>query len=450
MLAVLGFLTLGTFMVLVLRKYATAFVAIIAAPVVFAIIAGRGGDLGDMAVSGIKTVAPTAILLLFAILYFGVMMDARLFDPVSRAIIRLSKGDPVRICVGTAVLALLVALDGDGTTSYMIICSAFLPIYRRLGINPLVIATIATMALGAVSGSTPWGGAATRAISVLHLDATAYFVPFLPSLALTGGVIVLIAYLLGRRQRRRVDPLVIAEVAQEIAANRSRGGGTTTITGGSDSGDDHDEPESVTPRWRMWFNAGLTALLLVLLVLGVAPLVTLFIAGFVIALLVNHPKLTEQGDVIKRHASSAVPVVVLALAAGIFTGILTDTGMVEAMAKSMLSIVPDGMGNLIPVFTAVIGLPLSFFMSNDAYFFGVLPVLAESAAQFGIPADEIARAGVIGQMLHSVGPASAPLWVLLGLVKRDLGDFQRFALLPVTLGSLAWIVFAVLTGAISI
>ncbi|MFD4669934.1 CitMHS family transporter [Lentzea sp. NPDC058450] len=451
MLAVLGFLTLGTFMVLVLRKYATAFVAIIAAPVVFAILAGRGGDLGDMAVSGIKTVAPTAILLLFAILYFGVMMDARLFDPVSRAIIRLSKGDPVRICVGTAVLALLVALDGDGTTSYMIICSAFLPIYRRLGINPLVIATIATMALGAVSGSTPWGGAATRAISVLHLDATAYFVPFLPSLALTGGVIVLLAYVLGVRQRRRIDPLVIAEVAQELAAGRTRGGGTTTtITGGSAGAGDDGEPGTVTPRWRMWFNAGLTAVLLVLLVLGVAPLVTLFIAGFVIALLVNHPQLADQGDVIKRHAASAVPVVVLALAAGIFTGILTDTGMVEAMAKSMLSIVPEGMGNLIPVFTAVIGLPLSFFMSNDAYFFGVLPVLAESAAQFGIPADEIARAGVIGQMLHSVGPASAPLWVLLGLVKRDLGDFQRFSLLWVTLASLAWIVFAVLTGAISI
>ncbi|MFD4638160.1 CitMHS family transporter [Lentzea sp. NPDC058436] len=449
MLAVLGFLTLGTFMVLVLRKYATAFVAIIAAPVVFAILAGRGGDLGDMAVSGIKTVAPTAILLLFAILYFGVMMDARLFDPVSRGIIRLSKGDPVRICVGTAVLALLVALDGDGTTSYMIICSAFLPIYRRLGINPLVIATIATMALGAVSGSTPWGGAATRAISVLHLDATAYFVPFLPSLALTGGVIVLIAYLLGVRQRRRIDPLVIAEVAREIASSRTRGGGTTTatITGGPG---EPDETVPATPRWRMWFNAGLTALLLVLLVLGVAPLVTLFIAGFVIALLVNHPKLADQGEVIKRHASSAVPVVVLALAAGIFTGILTDTGMVEAMAKSMLAVVPEGMGNLIPVFTAVIGLPLSFFMSNDAYFFGVLPVLAESAAQFGIPADEIARAGVIGQMLHSVGPASAPLWVLLGLVKRDLGDFQRFSLLWVTLASLAWIVFAVLTGAISI
>ncbi|WP_308817361.1 CitMHS family transporter [Pseudonocardia alni] len=429
MLAALGFMTLGTFMVLVMRKYTTAFVAIIAAPVLYAIIAGRGADLGDMAVEGIETVAPTGVLLLFAVLYFGVMMDAKLFEPVSRGIIRLSKGDPVRICVGTAVLSLLVALDGDGTTSYMIICSAFLPIYRRLGMNPLVIAAIATMSLGAISGSTPWGGAATRAISVLGLDATEYLVPLLPALGLTSLAIVAMAYLLGRGQRKRVSETVVADLAEDIREQRAGG---------------------EMRQWRFWFNAGLTVLLLVLLVSGAAPLVTLFMGGFVIALVVNHPDLADQGEVVTRHAASAVPVVMLVLAAGIFTGILSGTGMVEAMAQAALSVVPEGMGSLIPLLTALIGLPLSFFMSNDAYFFGVLPVLAESAAQHGISGYEIARAGVAGQMLHSIGPASAPLWVLLGLLGKDLGEFQRFALLRVTVVSLAMIGFVVATGAISL
>ncbi|MGW0894874.1 CitMHS family transporter [Saccharopolyspora sp. NPDC002578] len=429
MLAVLGFGTLGVFMALVMRRYATAFVAIMATPVFFAVAAGFGGDLDEMMLNGLEIVAPTAILLLFAVLYFGVMMDARLFDPISRMIIRVSKGDPVRICVGTAVLALLVALDGDGTTSYMIICSAFLPIYRRLGINPLVIATIATMALGTISGTTPWGGAATRGISVLHLDSTDYFVHMIGPMVLTSLTIVAIAWMLGRDQRKRIDRSVIDEFAAEIAA-QDRGDADRT--------------------WRTWFNAGLTVLLLVLLVAGVAEPVNLFMLAFVIALLVNHPRLADQGEVIKKHAGNAVPVVMLVLGAGIFTGIMTDTGMTEAMADALLAVVPDSLGNLIPLFTAVIGLPLSFFMSNDAYFFGVLPVLAESAGHYGIAPVEIARAGAIGQMMHSIGPASAPLWVLLGLIKRDLGDFQRFAVLWVLLASLAYIAFAVLTGAISV
>ena len=429
-LAILGFGVLVTFMLVVMKRWASAFVAIIVTPVVAAIIAGRGADLGDMAIGGIETVAPTAVLLLFAVLYFGVMMDAKLFDPVSALILRLSKGDPVRITVGTAVLALLVALDGDGTTSYMIVCSAFLPIYRRIGMNPLVIATVATMSLGLISGSTPWGGAATRGISVLKLDATEYFVHMIPSLILTSLFVILVAFILGLRERKHTNPLAVAALTAELSAVSL-------------------EP-SVKPGWRLYFNAALTVLLLVLLVLGVAPLVVLFIAGFVIALLVNHPHLKDQAEVVQRHAASAVPVVMLVLAAGVFTGILSDTGMIDAMADTILQAVPDSMGGWIPLFTALIALPLGFFMSNDAFFFGILPVLSSSAEQYGIHPIEIARAGVIGQMMHMIGPASAPLWVLLGLIKAELGDFQRFAILWVLGGSLVFILFAVLTGAISL
>lgn len=135
--------------------------------------------------------------------------------------------------------------------------------------NPLVIAAIATMSLGAISWSTPWGGAATRAISVLHLDAATYFVPLIPTLLLTSALIIVIAYFLGRGQRKRIDENVLAGVAAELAGQ--------------------ERDRSALRNWRLWFNAGLTMLLLVLLVAGVAPLVTLFMAGFVIALLVNHP-----------------------------------------------------------------------------------------------------------------------------------------------------------------
>lgn len=430
MLAILGFGVLVTFMLVVMRRWASAFVAIIVTPVIAAIIAGQGGQIGEMALTGLEMVAPTAVLLLFAVLYFGVMMDAKLFDPVSGLILRLSKGDPVRITVGTAVLALVVALDGDGTTSYMIICSAFLPIYRRIGMNPLVIAAIATMSLGLISGSTPWGGAATRAISVLHLDATEYFVAMIPSLVLTSGFVILIAYILGMRQRKHTDPLAVAALTAELS----------TI---------HAGPRE-RPGWRLWFNAALTILLLVLLILGIAPLVILFIGGFVIALVVNHPKIADQGEVVKRHAASAVPVVMLVLAAGVFTGVLSETGMIDAMANTLLSAVPTSLGGFIPLFTAMIAIPLSFFMSNDAFFFGILPVLASSAEAYGIHPIEIARAGVIGQMMHMIGPTSAPLWVLLGLIKAELGDFQRFALLWVLGASVAFIGFALLTGAISL
>ncbi|ELS51110.1 CitMHS family transporter [Streptomyces viridochromogenes] len=430
MLAVLGFATLGSFMLLVMRKYLSAFTAIMLTPIAAAIIAGKGTKLGDMIINGLDTVAPTAALLLFAVLYFGLMMEAKLFDPISAFIIRASKGDPMRIVVGTAVLALAVALDGDGTTSYMIVCSAFLPIYRRLGMNPLILATLAAMALGTISGTTPWGGAATRGISVLHLNSSDYFVHMIGPMALTSLAIIAVAYWLGLRERRKIDPEKLNAYQLEIASGEAI--------------------PKVEATWRMWVNAALTLLLMVLLILEVADLVVLFMVAFVIALLVNIPSIEKQQELIKRQAANAVPVMMLVLAAGIFTGIMTDAGMIKSMANAALSVVPDGWGNMVPLFTAVLALPLGFFMSNDAYWFGVVPVLAESASHYGIHANEIARAGAIGQILHMMGPTSAPLWVLLGLVKADLGDFQKHALrwgVPV---SLAYIAFALLTGAISI
>ncbi|MEW1583487.1 CitMHS family transporter [Streptomyces microflavus] len=430
MLAVLGFATLGSFMLLVMRKYLSAFTAIMLTPIAAALVAGKGSQLGDMVMNGLETVAPTAVLLLFAVLYFGLMMEAKLFDPVSRLIIKASKGDPVRICVGTAVLSLCVALDGDGTTSYMIVCSAFLPIYRRLGMNPLIVATIAAMSLGTISGTTPWGGAATRGISVLHLDATEYFIHMIGPMALTSLAIIAVAYWLGLRERRKIDPEAVAAYKLEIES------GEALSTARAD--------------WRIWFNAGLTVLLMVLLILQVAELVVLFMIAFVIALIVNIHVISEQQELIKRQSVNAVPVVMLVLGAGVFTGVMTDAGMIKAMADAALSIVPDSMGNIIPLFTAVLALPLGFFMSNDAYWFGVVPVLAESAAHYGIDPNEIARAGAIGQILHMMGPTSAPLWVLLGLVKADLGEFQKHALRWGILVSIAYIGFALLTGAISI
>ena len=66
----------------------------------------------------------------------------------SRTVLRLVHGDPVRIVVGTAVLASIVSLDGDGSTTYMITVAAMLPLYRRLGMNPLIAACVIMLAGG--------------------------------------------------------------------------------------------------------------------------------------------------------------------------------------------------------------------------------------------------------------------------------------------------------------
>ncbi|WP_050183828.1 CitMHS family transporter [Domibacillus robiginosus] len=431
MLSILGFLTIIVFTYLVMTKKMIAFTAIIFVPIVFALIGGFGPQLGEMMGEGVVTVADTAVLLLFAILYFGIMMDAGLFDPLSNAILRVAKGDPVKIAMGTAVLALTVALDGDGTTTYMIVCSAMLPVYRRLGMNPLILATLSIMALGIVAGSTPWGGSATRAISILGLNASDYFIPMLPVIAGGSLFTLFIAYVLGKGERKRLGQEVIDQYKSEMAL--------TTAA-----------PAEKSNMKLVWFNFFLTLTLMGVLIADVVELYLLFIVGFAIALVVNYPNLDDQKKVIKEHASNAIPVVSLVLGAGIFTGILQGTAMVDHMAGDIVNVIPESFGDFYTLIVAAICLPLSFFMSNDAFFFGALPVFAEAGTAYGVEPIDVARASVIGQTIHLIGPTSAPLWVLIELIRTDLGKLQRYTLPWILLSAIVMVAVAVLTGAIAL
>lgn len=433
MLTILGFSMMIVFTVLIMSKKLSPIVALTLTPIFFALIGGFGGSLGDMILDGLQTVASSAALLLFAILFFGILIDAGLFDPLIKKILVLVKGDPVKIAIGSAVLAMLIALDGDGTTTYMITVSAMLPLYKRIGMNPLVMATVAMLALSIISGMTPWGGPATRAIAVLGLDPSEFFVPLLPTML--GGMIFVVftAFMLGLKERKRI--------------------GVTEIK----SGNYESEPYMAAalegdllkrPKLR-WINLFLVIAILVLLVMGIMHPAVLFLIGFVLALSINYPNIQIQKERIAEHASNAITVVLLVFAAGVFAGILSGTEMVNAIAGSIVAFVPPSMGELFPVVVAITSLPLTFVLSNDAYCFGMVPIFAEAASAYGVDPIEIARASILGQPVHLMSPLVASTILLVSMLKIDLGAFQRYAVKWAVLTSLFIILIAIVTGAIT-
>ena len=148
MLTLLAFAMVATFMFLIMTKRLSALIALILVPIAFALIGGFAAGLGPMMLDGIRTLAPTGVMLMFAILYFAIMIDSGLFDPAVRKILRLVRGDPLKVSLGTAALAMIVSLDGDGSTTYMICVAAVLPLYSRLGMSPLVMACLIMLSSG--------------------------------------------------------------------------------------------------------------------------------------------------------------------------------------------------------------------------------------------------------------------------------------------------------------
>ncbi len=431
MLALLGLLMVVTFTYLIMSKRLSPIVALTLVPIVFAVIGGFAPDLGKMMLDGLKVVAPSAALLLFAILFFGLMIDAGLFDPLIRKILRRVNGDPLKIAVGTALLSLLVALDGDGTTTYMITCAAMLPLYRRIGMNPMILATVSMLSLSIMSGLSPWGGPATRAIAALGLDASEYFIPMLPTMLGGAAWVVFSAFLLGRAERRRI-------------------GNVRLESGGGDCYIEAILKDTPHKRPRLaYVNLALVIAVMAALVLGAMHAAILFMIGFVAALMINYPALEQQKQRIQAHSGNAMTVVLLVFAAGIFAGIFSGTRMVDALAQALVDWIPDAWGHWFPLVVALTSMPLTFVLSNDAYYFGVVPILANAAAAYGIDPVEVARASVLGQPVHLMSPLAASTLLLMGMVDRDIGDFQRATVKWAVLTSLVITGLALATGALS-
>ncbi|MEV0781278.1 CitMHS family transporter [Streptomyces sp. NPDC050433] len=432
MLAALGFSTIGLFLLLTMTKRVSVLVALVLLPVVAALVGGFAGDLGEMILTGLTTVAPTGIMIAFAVLYFTLMVDAGLFDPLIRQVLRFARNDPARVAVGTAALTMCVALDGDGASTFLITVSALLPVYKRLGMSPLVLT--GTVCLGAgVMNMIPWGGPTVRAMAALDLDSSEVFTPVLPAMGFGIAWVLLASYWIGRRERRRLG---------ERAADATDDGPVTLPA-----------PAASRPAiWLTVFNATLTLVLLVSLVLELMPLPVLFVLGFTVALLVNHPKWEQQQALLEKHGNSVVLVTTMIFAAGVFTGVLTGSKMIPEMAEALVSVVPDSFGGHLPALVAITGMPLSLAFTPDAYYFGVLPVLAHTAEGFGIEQAEVARAAILGQMTTGfpLSPLTASTFILVGMSGVQLGEHQRFIFRWAFATTLVMTAVALLTGAISL
>ncbi|WP_369257162.1 CitMHS family transporter [Streptomyces sp. R35] len=471
MLTILGFTMIATFLVLIMLKKMSPIAALVLIPALFCVFVGKGAKLGDYVIDGVTSLAPTAAMLMFAIVYFGVMIDVGLFDPIVRGILKFCKADPLRIVVGTAVLAAIVSLDGDGSTTFMITVSAMYPLYKRLKMSLVVMTGVAAMANG-VMNTLPWGGPTARAATALKLDASDIFVPMIPALAVGLLGVFALSYVLGRRERKRLGVLTLDEVLEPQEAETvlvgAGGSGTgsdkkAARTGGSGSGTDADAPEAdsaddgfqgldpnrATLRPKLyWFNALLTVTLLTAMIMEWLPIPVLFLLGAALALTVNFPHMPDQKARLGAHAENVLNVSGMVFAAAVFTGVLTGTGMVDHMAKWLVSNIPDGMGPHMAFVTGVLSIPLTYFMSNDGFYFGILPVLAEAGQAHGVSSLEIARASLIGQPLHMSSPLVPAVYVLVGMAKVEFGDHTRFVVKWAALTSLVVLGAGILFGII--
>jgi citrate-Mg2+:H+ or citrate-Ca2+:H+ symporter, CitMHS family len=426
MLALLGALTVIVLLAVIMLNLLSPLVALIAVPVAAALLGGFGLGTSKFIVAGIAAIAPLVGTFVFAILYFGVMTDAGLLDPVIDRILRTVGARPTRIVVGTALLALLIHLDGSGAVCFLVTIPAMLPLYEHLGMDRRILACAASMAAGV--NFLPWTGPTLRASAALKIPVTAIFQPMIPVQAVGLAYVFAVAWMLGKREERRLGLGAAAAGALPAGAAPVRPSQPVrTLT--------PDQARLRRPRL-FAVNLALTLAIMAVMIGGWVDSVVMFMVGTVVALVINYPDPAEQRARIDAHAKAALLMAGILLAAGAFTGIMTGTGMLKAMAQAAISYVPAGLGPRIPVILGLLSMPLSLLFDPDSFYFGVLPVVAEVTKSLGGKPIEVAQAALLGQMTvgFPVSPLTPATFLVVGLAGIELGAHQRFSI-PWLLGA---------------
>ncbi|MDL2209952.1 citrate:proton symporter [Desulfovibrio sp. OttesenSCG-928-O18] len=411
MLALIGVIIIACVLLGIMSKKMSPLVALIGFPFLGALIMGYGpAEASKFVIMGLKDIIPVTGMIIFAILYFGVVSDAGMLDPIIKGILRAAGCNPARITVGTALLALIIHLDGSGAVTIMLTVPAVMPLYDRLGMDRRILACI--IALSAGTNFLPWVGALVRSSIVLKTPSTEIFFPLIP-VQIVGLVgVFAIAYWFGKREEKRLG--LDAEQNKEQVL-------TYTLT---------EQEQAMRRPQFFWPNLIITLAVITCMIFHVVDAVVAFMLGMVLALSLNYRNVNEQMARIEAHAKTALMLGSILMSAGVFVGIMGNTGTITALAEALVTIIPDGMEGHMPFIVGILSMPMSLFFDPDSFYFGVMPVIAEAYKTLGGDPVLIGRAAILG--VHTTGFGVSPLtpscFLLIGMTGLNLADHQRFSL----------------------
>lgn len=353
-----------------------------------------------------------AIIILFAVLYFGIMLSTGMFDPLCEFFIKKAKGDPLKVTMATVGVASVVTMNGDTTTTIIICMAAFIALYQQMNMRLIYLAIIIVTPIG-IFNQLPWGGPTIAAATALGVDISVLFAKILPGMLVAEVYAIGMAYFLGLKERKRLnfDPKLAKALPEEQLQSM-----LDAIR--------ENNPERKRPKL-YYFNLILTFVILAMLIMDLVHGSVLFMLGSAIALAINYPNLEEAGSLMDDLAPDVLPPALATLAAGVFSGVLGGSGMSAALASSIANAIPEALGaHMAPIY-AIISAPAICFLPQDAFYFGIASVLSGVMGQFGISPEQAAVASMVGQSFRLISPVIPALYMLCERTKTNFVDFQK-------------------------
>jgi CitMHS family citrate-Mg2+:H+ or citrate-Ca2+:H+ symporter len=415
MMSIVGLLTILVIVALLITQRVHPIIALTTIPFIGALIAGFGlSDITEFFNDGIASVLSVVIMFIFAILFFGIMQDAGMFNPLIDRMVKISRGNIIVVAVVTVVIGALAHMDGAGASTFLITIPALLPLYKKLNMSPYLLVLLVGLSASIIN-MVPWAGPLGRTAAVLGTDAGQLWGALIPLQIISVILLLIFASFLGWMEKRRIERK-----------------GLTVNTDASvlfeETGEVDSEVRDLERPKLLWFNLLLVALVIVFLVTDLLPAGLIFMIALCIALVVNYPDVELQKDRLAKHAPNALMMGSIILAAGTFLGIMDNSGMLESLAEDIVNILPAFIVPYLHYVIGILGVPFELILNTDAYYFALLPVVDNIVSPLGVENLEIAYSLMIGNIIGTfVSPFSPALWLAVGLAGIEMGRYIKYA-----------------------
>jgi CitMHS family citrate-Mg2+:H+ or citrate-Ca2+:H+ symporter len=269
----------------------------------------------------------------------------------------------------------------------------------------------------------------------MESDVSGIYTPLMIPIAVGMIFILGVAVFLGKKEKQRLGAALSEVSIDDVDAREI------------------DEAKLALQRPKLfWINVAMIVITVVTLVMGIMQPAPVFMLATSIVLIINYPDVKMQKERIDAHAKSCLMMASTLFAAGAFVGIMQNSGMIYAMSGTLISLLPETLGGFIAVIVGALGVPLSLFFDPDSFYFGIMPVIANTFADFGGDPLMVARASLLGHMTlgFPVSPLTPSTFLLVGLAGIDFGDHQKKTFLWAWAASVLMLIVAVIIGVITV
>ncbi|MBR4579371.1 MAG: hypothetical protein IKO22_07180 [Oscillospiraceae bacterium] len=406
-ITVMSFVTVAALIALLMSRKFVPTLILIAVPVISGLLCGFSmAELTDYALSGISSMTKTMTMIMFAITFFSTMMDNGVFDVIVNFLLKRMKLNVFSVMILVFLVTVVTSLDGSCVTTYIITFSMMRPLFKQFKIRESTLLAMVVMISG-IMNMVPWGGPTMRLATVVGMDVVEFYMQALPvqifGLVVCFGVVLFMAYREVKLGAGLSEGEVV-ELGEHQVEDRSQGNKPKFIV------------NCILIVAAVFFmlksdfipNAGMVLML-----------------ATVIAFIINYPKMDTQRKKLIEFSPSILGIAFTLMGAGVMTGILKNTNMINQMGLTLAGLLPDMLGRYAHLIVAALSVPFLMCLDVDTYCYGILPVFIEVCGAFGVSALGVATAFLLTSGCAAIQPYTASTWVAIDCMDTDLKNYWK-------------------------